>query len=146
MGADLIQDRGRGPEIVGTRITVYNLLPHFLEPTTTEATIGRIYDLAPEQVAAARAYVLNHPDTVLAEHLRIEARMAAGNPPEVIEHAERAHATFLSFKDWLAARRRAEDQEETAGVTSGDGRDEPARFPTFGEWLAARDSRPGQGS
>jgi uncharacterized protein (DUF433 family) len=24
MATDLIQDRGRGPEIVGTRITVYN--------------------------------------------------------------------------------------------------------------------------
>ena len=30
MANDLIHDRGRGPEIVGTRITVYNLLPHLL--------------------------------------------------------------------------------------------------------------------
>src|SRR5437879_4760919 len=37
MANDLIHDRGRGPEIVGTRITVYNLLPHFLDPTATEA-------------------------------------------------------------------------------------------------------------
>src|SRR5437763_14485979 len=84
---DLIHDRGRGPEIRGTRITVYNLLPYFLDPTATEAYICRIYDLAPEQVAAARAYVLNNPDTVLAVHLGIEARMAAGNPPQVIEQA-----------------------------------------------------------
>ena len=80
MGTDLIHDRGRGPEIVGTRITVYNLLPHFLDPSATEAYICRVYELTPEQVAAARAYVLNNPETVLAEHLAIEARMAAGNP------------------------------------------------------------------
>src|SRR5438067_9700370 len=104
MTTDLIHDRGRGPEIVGTRVTVYNLLPHFLDPTATEAYLCRMYELTPEQVAAARAYVLNNPDTVLTEHLRIEARMAAGNPPQVIEQAKQTRAAFLSFKDWLARR------------------------------------------
>ncbi len=71
MASDLIHDRGRGPEIVGTRITVYNLLPHFLDETATEAAICRMYELTPEQVAAARACVLNNPDTILAGHLAI---------------------------------------------------------------------------
>ncbi len=88
MATDLIHDRGRGPELVGTRITVYNLLPNFLDASATEAYICKLYDLSPEQVAAARAYVLNHPDTVLARHLEIEVRMAEGNPPEVIEQAD----------------------------------------------------------
>src|SRR6516164_10529896 len=99
MATDLIHDRGRGPEILGTRITVYNLLPHFLDPAATEAFICQLYQLTPEQVAAARAYVLNNPDTVLERHLQIEARLAAGNPPEVIERAKQTHATFLKFKD-----------------------------------------------
>src|SRR5580704_8495761 len=100
MTTNLIQDRGRGPEIVGTRITVYNLLSDFLDPTATEASICRIYDLTPEQVASARAYILNKPETVLAEHLRIDARMSAGNPQEEIEQAKQTHATFMSFKEW----------------------------------------------
>src|SRR3954451_11338583 len=108
MTTDLIHDRGRGPELVGTRITVYNLLPHFLDPTATEAYLCRLYELTPEQVAAARAYVLNNPDTVLAAHLRIEARMAQGNPPEVVEQARRTHAALLNFKEWLDRRRQAE--------------------------------------
>lgn len=29
MSNELMHDRGRGPEIIGTRITVYNLLPYF---------------------------------------------------------------------------------------------------------------------
>ncbi len=87
MTSDLIHDRGRGPEIVGTRITVYNLLQSFLDPTVTEDEICRIYDLTARQVAAARAYVLGNPDTVLAEHLKIEQRLAAGNSPEVRAHA-----------------------------------------------------------
>src|ERR1700688_2427356 len=96
MAADLIHDRGRGPEVVGTRITVYNLLPHFLDPTATEAYICRLYELTPEQTAAARAYVLNNLDTVLARHLELETRMAAGNPPEVMERAKQTHALFQS--------------------------------------------------
>ena len=96
--SELIQDRGRGPEIPGTRITVYNLLQSFLDPTVTEEEICRVYGLSSGQVAAARAYVLSNPETVLAEHLKIEERIAVGNPPEVRERAERARATFLSFK------------------------------------------------
>jgi uncharacterized protein (DUF433 family) len=140
MATDLIQDRGRGPEIVGTRVTVYNLLADFLDPSATEASICRIYDLTPEQVAAARAYVLNNPDTVLAEHLRIEARMSAGNPQEVIEQAKQTHAAFMKFKEWLAQRELAAAQESNS-ATNGS-----SKFPTFREWVADRDSRPVKGS
>src|SRR5436853_7725432 len=101
MPSNVIQDRGRGPEIAGTRITVYNLLQSFLDPTMTEEEICRIYGLTSQQVAAARAYVLTNPETVLAEHLKIEERLAADNPPEVREKAEQTKATFLRFKQWL---------------------------------------------
>jgi uncharacterized protein (DUF433 family) len=134
MTSDISHDRGRGPDIAGTRITVYNLLPPFLDPTMTEEEICRIYDLTAQQVAAARAYVLNNPDTVLAEHLKIEERLAAGNPPEVREQAERTRAAFQSFKRWLAEREAANGQE--IGPEEG-----PAGFPTFREWLATHGGR-----
>jgi uncharacterized protein (DUF433 family) len=142
MATDLMHDRGRGPELVGTRITVYNLLPHFLDPEMTEDQICRFYDLTPEQVAAARAYVLNNAETVLAEHLKIEARMAAGNPPEVIAKAKETHAKFLRFKDWLARREQSGAGQSDARMTSdaaGNGADQ---FPTFKKWLAEQGSRP----
>lgn len=142
MITDLIHDRGRGPEIVGTRITVYNLLPDFLDPTATEADLCRVYELTPEQVAAARAYVLNNPDTVLAEHLKIEAKMAAGNPAAVIERAKQTHAAFVAFKEWLAKRKEAEAKGRAAEAAS---QSQPVPFPTFREWLAERDSRPAPG-
>lgn len=129
MSTNLIHDRGRGPEIAGTRITVYNLLSSFLDPEATEKEICRVYELTPEQVSAARAYVLSNPDTVLAEHLKIEARMAAVNPPEAARRAERAKSTFKSFKKWLAEREAAEAKER-------DERKSPRQFPTFREWLA----------
>jgi uncharacterized protein (DUF433 family) len=142
----LIDDRGRGPEIVGTRITIYNLLPHFLDPTATEEYLCRLYDLSADQVAAARAYVLNNADTVLARHLEIEARMAAGNPPEVIERAERFHATLVRFRDWLAEQREAEAREHAAGSTSGSDQAGSRPLPTFRQWLEEQASRPGEGS
>jgi uncharacterized protein (DUF433 family) len=142
MANDLIHDRGRGPEIVGTRITVYNLLPHFLDATATEAFLCRIYELTPEQVAAARAYVLNNPDTVLARHLDIEARIAAGNPPEVIARAKQTHAVFLRFKDWLAKRQQIEAREDAEESTSANRENGSERLPTFREWLAQQESMP----
>jgi uncharacterized protein (DUF433 family) len=146
MTSDFIHDRGRGPEIVGTRITVYNLLPDFLDPTATEAGICQLYELTPEQVAAARAYVLNNPDTVLAKHLEIEARMAVGNPPEVIERAKHTRSTFLRFREWLTERDLAADQEQTTGLTSSAVGNRSKPFPTFREWLSAREARLANGS
>lgn len=147
MATELIHDRGRGPELVGTRITVYNLLPHFLDPTATEAYICRLYDLSPEQVSAARAYVLNHPDTVLARHLAIEARMAEGNPPEVIEQAKRLQTTFLSFRDWVLKQQQARNADDaSAGNGSEPNRTGAYRGMTFREWMAAHDASGRQGS
>ena len=140
MAENLIHDRGRGPEIIGTRITVYNLLPHFLDPTMSEEAICRLYDLTSEQVAAARAYVLNHVDTVLPEHLKIEARMAAGNDIEDVEKAKRVHAEFVKFREWIAERDAAAEYENANKL-----RRRSTEFPTFREWVAQRDRQPAGG-
>jgi hypothetical protein len=77
MTTDLIHDRSRGPEIRGTRITVYNL---------------------------------------------------------------------LQLKKWLSEREETAAREQAAEMTSGSGWNGPKEFPTFKEWLAERESRPGEGS
>ncbi len=128
MTTDVIKDRGRGPEIAGSRITVYHLLPYFLDPTATEEYIGRVHGLTSDEVAAARAYVLSNPDSVLAEHLRIEERMAEGNPPQVSERAKHTHDTFMRFKEWLARREESEHSAHSDELT-------------FQEWLDQTDPR-----
>ena len=65
--------------------------------------------------------MLNNPETVLARHLEMEARMAAGNPPEVVERAKETHATFFNFKKWLSEREETAAREQAAEVTSGSG-------------------------
>lgn len=123
----------QGPNILGTRLTVYHLLDAFLDPSVTESDICRLYNLTAQQVAAARAYVLRNPETVLAQHLKIEERLTAENPPQVRETAERAMATFKSFKDWLAHRQAENHEEDKKGRTE--------RLPTFKEWLAEQERR-----
>jgi uncharacterized protein (DUF433 family) len=127
------EEQVQGPEILGTRLTVYHLLDSFLNPTVTESEICRVYNLTAQQVATARAFVLRNPDIVLAEHLKIEERLAARNPPQIREAAERAKATFKSFKDWLAEKQAANHEE--------DEMDRPGRLPTFKEWLAEQERR-----
>lgn len=127
MSTDLIHDRGRGPEIVGTRITIYNLLPYFLDASTTETDIATLYRLSIEQIAAARAYVLNHAETVLARHREIEERLGRGNPPELVEQLKQTHARLLQYKEWRARRNKADGADAGAG-----------RFPTFDEWLVGQ--------
>lgn len=115
MSTELIHNRGRGPEIVGTRTTVYNLLPYFLDADVSEAEIAALYGLTIEQVAAARAYALNHADRVLARHREIEARLARGNPPELIEQLKNTHERLLRFKEWLARRDEAKNRASGSG-------------------------------
>jgi uncharacterized protein (DUF433 family) len=126
MSADLIHDRGRGPEIVGTRITVYNLLPYLLDASTTEIEMAELYGLAIEQIAAARAYILNHADAVLARHREIEARLARGNPPELVDKLKETHARLLQFREWRA---RQADAARAAGSQA-------IQSPTFEQWFA----------
>src|SRR6516225_12392404 len=71
---ELTHDRGRGPEIKGTRYTVYDLLPYFLDASLTEHWISNFCKLTPEQVAAARSYILRNPEPIFAQHLKLEER------------------------------------------------------------------------
>ncbi|MEJ7637747.1 MAG: hypothetical protein WKF75_07085 [Singulisphaera sp.] len=125
-----------------TRNTVYDLLHHFLDSATTEGHICQLYELEPEQVAAARAYILNNPDVVLGNYVRIEAKMAeTTNSPQVVERAKQTHATLSRFKEWLAQREETEFRERAAEALAEPGKSHSRGFPTFKEWLMERESR-----
>lgn len=130
--SELIHDRGRGPELIGTRVTVYSLIPYFLDASFTEEQIAHNNGITIEQVAAVRAYVLNHFADVMAVHERIEARNARGNPPEVEEFLARSRGKMQLFKRWMEER------------DAGKGPNAPQSsqtFPTFEQWLTERQSR-----
>jgi uncharacterized protein (DUF433 family) len=81
MGANII-DRGRGPEIEGTRITVYNVMD-FLKHGDSAESIARDLLISVEEAQAAIDYIAAHREEVDAEYATIMERVNRGNPPWV---------------------------------------------------------------
>lgn len=137
MATDMIVDTPRGPSYPGRRITVYDLIPYLLTEDYTEAMVGRMFQLTDVQVAAGRAYIFAHADTVLAEHLKIEERLNKPNPPEVIEHAKGMKERLAKYQAWhkeyMAER---EKWAKDAGPVSVE--DFPPIGVDFTEWLKVR--------
>src|SRR5207248_1842253 len=88
-----IHDRGRGPEIKGTRITVYSILDYMIEGWHCER-IAEFFQLHPQQVLAAMKYVRKHTLEVLREYVKILERCERGNPPEIQAKLEASHKNF----------------------------------------------------
>jgi uncharacterized protein (DUF433 family) len=74
-----IINRGRGPEIAGTRVTVYRVMD-FLRDGSSEARIAKELELTPDDVRAAMEYIDQHRAEVEEEYAKILARVQQGNP------------------------------------------------------------------
>jgi uncharacterized protein (DUF433 family) len=77
-----IIDRGRGPEIAGTRITVFDVLD-YLRANWHRTQIALLFRLSTRQVDAAIHYIEEHKEEVMAEYETIMDRINRGNPPEI---------------------------------------------------------------
>lgn len=89
-----IIDRGRGPEIAGTRITVYNVLD-YIEEGWHPARIALFFSISTDQVQAAIDYIAMHRDEVMPEYREMLAHDERGNPPELQAKLDAGHAEFL---------------------------------------------------
>jgi uncharacterized protein (DUF433 family) len=105
MNAAII-DRGRGPEIAGTRITVYDIWDYARQNWHRDA-IAATLRLSSAQVAAALEYIAEHQEEVLAEYAKIVEREARGNPPELQARLNATHAKFQAR--WAKRREQRED-------------------------------------
>jgi uncharacterized protein (DUF433 family) len=94
--AEFIHDRGRGPEIKGTRITVYDVLDYVLAGWHRER-IADLLRVHPEEVQAAMEYIEEHKIEVLKAYVRILERCARGNPPELQAKLDANHERFLQL-------------------------------------------------
>jgi uncharacterized protein (DUF433 family) len=79
-----IIDRGDGPKIEDTRITVYTVLD-YLHAGRTRDWIAALLHLSSDQVQAAMDYIHDHATQINAEYAAIVARIEQGNPPQVEE-------------------------------------------------------------
>jgi uncharacterized protein (DUF433 family) len=99
---ETIINRGRGPEIAGTRITVYDILDY----TTIgwhHTTIAAMFRISSRQVQAAIQYIGDHKDEVMANYQKILDRCAKGNPPEIQARLDATHAKYQKL--WAERRR-----------------------------------------
>ena len=100
MAARII-DRGRGPEVAGTRVTVYRIMV-FLREGSSAARIAAELHLTAEQVRVALDYIGAHRLTVEAEYAKILQRVQQRNP----QHVEAGRAASLdALKQRIRARR-----------------------------------------
>lgn len=106
MSAAII-DRGRGPEIHGTRITVYDLLD-YIDIDWSDEQIAVLFRLDIEQVRVGRQYIQDHEAEIRADYQVMLDRDARGNPPEIQALLDAAHLKTLAKLEELRARKRAE--------------------------------------
>jgi hypothetical protein len=110
-----IIDRGRGPELAGTRITVFDLIDYF-ESGWHDATIAANLRLSSDQVAAMRQHFDAHREPLMEEHRRNLEMVARGNTPEAQQKLARAHEKLQLL---LAEKRKPRDQAQNPAVTNG---------------------------
>lgn len=91
-----IINRGRGPEIAGSRITVYDILDYH-NLGWDHGRIAAFFRLSSDQVTAALNYIAQNSGTVLASYQQILERSARGNPPELQARLDATHAKYQSL-------------------------------------------------
>ncbi len=111
-----IIERGRGPEIAGSRITVFDVLD-YLQEGWDPTEIALFFRLSTRQVDVAVRYIEEHKDEVMEEYQRILERSARGNPPELQAKLDAGHELFLAM---VRDRQKAKTQESPdAGDSRG---------------------------
>ena len=97
-----IINRGRGPEIEGTRITVYDIMDYYKQGWNHSA-IALWLQLSSAEVLAAIQYIEEHKEEVLADYQIILDRCARGNPPEIQAKIDACLGTARKLRDALRA-------------------------------------------
>ncbi len=111
-----IINRGRGPEIEGTRITVYDVLDYHLDGWHRDM-IADNFDLGSDEVEAAIRYIDEHREEVMAAYQKMLERDARGNPPELQAKLDALRGTARAKAQELRAAKEREARD--AGHSGG---------------------------
>ena len=110
MAARII-NRGRGPEVEGTRVTVYRIMDFVREDSSADRIATELH-LTAEQVRVALDYIAVHRSDVEAEYDQILQRVQQQNRP----HIEAGRATS---SEELKRRIRARHKKDVTHADSG---------------------------
>jgi uncharacterized protein (DUF433 family) len=111
MKMDEIQiiDRGRGPQLSTSRVTVQDLVPYFQEGCSYAEIIRWIPTLTRDEIAVVERYYRDHQDELDQEDRVIRERSAQDrNPPWVEKVLEDARAERLAITERLRQQRNGE--------------------------------------
>ena len=97
-----IVDRGRGPQLSTSRITVQDVLPYLIRGDRYEQIQAAMPILTIEEIKIIEGYIAANREEVMAEDARIRARNASRrNPPHVEDILAKARKQRLA---WLKDR------------------------------------------
>ena len=99
-----IINRGRGPEIAGTRITVFDVLDYRKHGWHRDR-IAALFRLSSAQIQAALDYIDAHSEEVMAEYQRIVDRVKNYQyPPDVQAKIDQSRGAAARRRDELKAK------------------------------------------
>ena len=104
MNAEItIVDKGRGPQLSTSRITVQDLVPYFQLNYSYDEIRQIMPVLSAAEIQAVERYVDEHRDEVMEEDRRIRERAATRrNPPHVEELLRASRKKRLALQQKLA--------------------------------------------
>ena len=112
LGSDLIINRGRGPEIAGTRITVFDVMD-YLKHGWHRDRIAALFRLSSRDVQAAIDFIETHREQVEADYQEILDRHRSYRyPPDVQAKVDRCREAAECRLAEI--RRRLPDEERDA--------------------------------
>jgi uncharacterized protein (DUF433 family) len=84
-----IIDRGRGPQLATSRITVQDLVPYIQQNFSHEQILEIMPVLTVEEIEVVERYILDNYVSVMEQDRRIRERAAARRKPPQVEEADR---------------------------------------------------------
>ena len=98
-----IIDRGRGPQLSTSRITVQDIVPMLQRNCTPDEIMELIPVLTAEEIQVIQRYVRDHYDEVMEQDRRIREREANRvTPPEILKIREEGRAKRLALMEQFA--------------------------------------------
>ena len=114
-----IHDRGRGPEIEGTRITVYDVMDYYIEGWPATRIAAR-FELDTPDIQAAIDYIEAHRAEVDADYREIVERSLRGNPPELQAKIDARRPIVQAKMAEMVGQARIRKQNGANGGANGD--------------------------
>lgn len=118
MTAEIV-DRGDGPKIAGTRISIYAIF-EYLEAGWDRESIALWLGIGTAQVEAGERYIDARREEVAAEFRKIRERIERGNPPELQAKLDATHERFMEkVRVMRAAKANSGNRASHAGNSCG---------------------------